>query len=102
MCRRWTGGAFATLVWFKTDIVRRTGATPKVYRSSPMAQRSHCPTCGTPIHLAYNEGDEIALAAGTVDHPEELRPTHHYGIESRLEWADIALNLPGQSTREQW
>lgn len=42
------------------------------------------------------------LAAGTVDHPEELRPTHHYGIESRLEWADIALNLPGQSTREQW
>jgi hypothetical protein len=102
MCRRWSGGAFATLVWFKTEAVRWTGALPKSYRSSPIAQRSHCETCGSPIHLAYNDGDEIAIAAGTVDHPEALRPTHHYGIESRLAWADIALDHPGQSTREQW
>jgi hypothetical protein len=102
MCRRWTGGAFATLVWFRRDSVRWTGAPPKLHRSSPIAQRSHCETCGSPIHLAYDESDEVAFAAGTVEHPELLQPTHHYGAESRLRWADIGRDLPARGTREQW
>ena len=84
MCRRWTGAAFATLVWFKKESVRWTGARPSVFRSSPIAERSHCDACGSPIHLAYNEGEALAFAAGCLEHPEILRPTHHYGIESRL------------------
>jgi hypothetical protein len=102
MCRRWTGGAFATLVWFKKESVLWGGSRPKVFRSSPIARRSHCETCGSPIHLAYDDGDEIAFAAGSLEHPETLSPTHHYGIESRLGWADVGLALPGQATREQW
>jgi hypothetical protein len=102
MCRRWTGGAFATLVWVKKDSVRWTGGPPKVFRPSPIARRSHCETCGSPIHFAYDDADEIAFAAGSLAHPETLWPTHHYGVESRLGWADVGLALPGQSTREQW
>lgn len=82
--------------------MRWTGAPPKVFPSSPIAQRSHCQTCGSPIHLAYNDSDEVAFAAGCLEHPETLRPTHHYGVGSRLGWADVGLALPGQSTREQW
>jgi hypothetical protein len=102
MCRRWTGGAFATLAWFRTDAVRWTGALPKVFRSSPIAQRSHCETCGSPIHLAYDQGDEIAFAAGCLVKPAGLHPSHHYGIESRLAWADVGMTLPGRITRERW
>ena len=101
MCQRATGSISIAFKNVKKADVAWQGE-PDWWQSSPIAQRSHCATCGTPVHLAYNDGDEMALVAGTVDHPEELRPTHHYGIESRLEWADIALNLPGQSTREQW
>ena len=54
------------------------------------------------MHLAYDRGDQMAFTAGTVDHPEELRPTHHYGVEGRLGWAEIALGLPGRQTRERW
>jgi hypothetical protein len=102
MCRRWTGAAFATLVWFKRRDVIWTGKQPKLYRSSPIAVRSHCDFCGTPIHLEYDGGDEMAFPAGTLDHPEDIRPTHHYGIEGRLDWADVGFNLPGSRTRERW
>jgi hypothetical protein len=102
MCRRWTGAAFATLVWMKRDAVKWIGAEPKVFRSSPIALRSHCSECGTPIYLAYGNGDEIGLAAGTVDNPDCLVPTHHYGVEGRLNWADIAPDLPKARTKETW
>ena len=38
--------------------------------------------------LRYDGSNEIALLASTLHHPERLSPTHHYGVESRLEWAD--------------
>jgi hypothetical protein len=102
MCRRWTGSAFATLVWFKRDAVTWPTMMPKVFRSSPIALRSHCDNCGTPIYLAYDARDDIALAAGSAEHPEQLTPTHHYGIESRLPWADLTSNMPARATKEAW
>jgi len=102
MCRRWTGGAFATLVWFAQAGVRWLGDEPVVFRSSPIAVRSHCGRCGTPLSLTYDARQDIALAAGSLDDPANVQPTHHYGIESRVRWADIGLALPGKTTRETW
>ena len=102
MCRRWTGGAFATLAWFARATVRWTGSKPAVFRSSPIARRSHCSRCGTPLALAYDARPDIAFTVGTLDNPEAVEPTHHYGVESRLCWADIGSNLPGKPTRETW
>jgi len=42
------------------------------------------------------------VAAGTLDDPQAISPTHHYGIEGRLAWADIGHGLPGRQTRETW
>ena len=71
-------------------------------RSSPIAVRMHCGTCGTPLSLAYDARDDVALAVGSFDAPEAVRPTHHYGAESRIAWADIGLDLPARMTRERW
>jgi hypothetical protein len=65
MCRRWTGGAFATLAWFARDAVRWTG-TLVAYRSSPIAVRTYCGTCGTPLYLAYDARNDLALTAGSL------------------------------------
>lgn len=97
MCRRATGGAFATLVWVRREAVAWSG-TPAHYRSSAIATRGFCPTCGTSLFLDYDGGAEIALLLGTFDAPANLRPTHHYGIESRLPWVDIEPTLPGRPT----
>lgn len=102
MCRRWTGGAFATLVWFPRDSVRWYGRAPVVFRSSPIACRTHCGACGTPLALSYEARDDIALSAGTLDRPEAVFPTHHYGVEGRLPWADIGTRLPATRTQERW
>jgi hypothetical protein len=100
MCRRWTGGPFATLAWYPRGSVSWTKRHPVEFRSSPIAVRSHCGTCGSPFHLAYDGQNDIALAVGSMDAPEALLPTHHYGAESRLPWADIGRSLPARAIEE--
>lgn len=102
MCRRWTGAGFATLVWFEKSEVHWAGSAPSIYRASPIAQRGHCPGCGSPLFLVYDDRDDIALTAGSLDEPDTIIPTHHYGIEGRLPWVDIGMALPGIRTREKW
>jgi hypothetical protein len=102
MCRRWTGAAFATLVWLPRASVLWTGGEPAIFRSSPIAVRSHCASCGTPLYLAYDGRDDFALTVGSLDTPESVAPTHHYGAEGRLPWADIGPALPARATRERW
>src|SRR4030081_543034 len=101
MCRRWTGAPFATLAWFARGTVQWTGK-PVSFRSSPIAVRTHCGACGTPLSLAYDARDDVALTVGTFDTPEAVHPTHHYGAESRLAWGDIGPALPAKPTRERW
>jgi hypothetical protein len=102
MCRRWTGSAFATLVWFDRADVAWQGAAPTIFRSSPIAIRSLCARCGTPVALAYDSRSDIALSVGTLDDPAAVTPGHHYGVEGRLPWADIGALLPVKQTRERW
>jgi hypothetical protein len=87
---------FATLAWFARDAVKWTG-TLAAFRSSPIAVRTHRGICGTPLSLAY----DVALAVGTFDYPEAVKPTHHYGAESRVTWDDIGLSA-GEEDAEHW
>jgi hypothetical protein len=102
MCRRWTGSPFATLAWYPVDRITWKGQTPSQFRSSPIAIRSYCGSCGTPMALTYDGRDEIALTVGTADEAASLVPTYHYGCESRLPWADIGSSLPREETKERW
>jgi hypothetical protein len=102
MCRRATGGPFAILVWWLRSAIRWTGVSPATRRSSPIATRGFCRTCGTPLFLQYDAQDSLALTIGSFDDPEVLIPTHNYGIENRLGWIDCGLGLPGKETQERF
>lgn len=102
MCRRWTGSGFATLVWFARSELSWQGEAPTLFRSSPIAVRSHCGLCGAPLALAYDARTDIALTVGTLDDPAAVIPQSHYGVEGRLPWADIGKGLPAGETRERW
>lgn len=99
MCRRAVGNAFATLVWLKRAQVQWS-EQPAFYRSSTIARRGFCRQCGTPICLDYDDSDQIALMVGTFDDARLLVPTHHYGAEGRLPWADIGQHLPRRATAD--
>jgi hypothetical protein len=100
MCRRATGGPFAVLAWFRRDHVTWGSEAPRMRRSSSIAQRGFCAHCGTPLLLAYDGKDEVALTVGSLDDPGRFLPDHHYGVESRLPWADCGDGMPESATRE--
>jgi hypothetical protein len=102
MCRKWTGAVFATLAWFPKSSVQWRGADPLLCRSSPIAVRTHCPACGTPLYLAYDGKEEVGIAVGSMQNPEAVVPTHHYGSEGRLSWVEIGTGLPSEETKERW
>lgn len=102
MCRRATGGSFAVLVRTQANTLEWLKETPALYRSSSIAQRGFCPDCGTPLFLQYDDDDLIRVTAGSLDHPELIEPQGHYGIESRLNWADCQGHLPGEETKERF
>lgn len=72
------------------------------YRSSPIAARSFCGRCGSPIALLYDDASEIGLHLATLDQRAELAAQYHYGVESQLPWFDAGKDLPRRSTEEKW
>ena len=102
MCNRATGGGFAVLVQARRDRLRWTKEQPGIYRSSPIATRGFCPECGSPLFLQYDNDDLIRVTAGSLDRPDNVRPTGHYDVESRAPWADIGAGLPEEETKERF
>ena len=102
MCKRATGAAFAVLVQARRGKFRWTNDKPAVYRSSPIATRGFCPTCGSPLFLQYDDDDLIRVTAGSLDRPEDIHPAGHYGVESRLPLADIGTGPPEEETKEKF
>ncbi|MBX4927295.1 hypothetical protein ABID08_006599 [Rhizobium binae] len=101
MCKKATGGPFAVLLQAKVEDLLWTAGSPAVYRSSPIATRGFCGNCGTPLYLQYDGDALIRVTAGSLDNPERIRPAGHYGVESRLGWADCGHGLPEETTRER-
>jgi hypothetical protein len=101
MCRKATGSAFAVLAWVAKEDVSWEGREPRSRQSSPIAVRSFCSDCGTPMTLSYGD-EEIAVHAGSLDHAESAVPQYHYGAEGRLPWVDCGKGMPEEETRERW
>ncbi|MHC1551000.1 GFA family protein [Phyllobacterium sp. K27] len=102
MCRRATGSPFAVLSWIKAENLHWESSLPKQRRSSPLATRSFCGDCGTPIALIYDASDEIAVYAGTLDQPQLAVPTYNYNDRSRLPWVLCGSCLPNHPATEDW
>ncbi|WP_432350137.1 GFA family protein (plasmid) [Shinella yambaruensis] len=99
---RSTGGGFAVLVQARRASLTWTNVSPAVFRSSSIATRGFCSKCGSPLFLQYDGDDLVRLTAGSLDHPERIQPAGHYGVESRLPWADIGQGLPEEETKERF
>ena len=81
MCQRATGGvsiAFKNVK--KADVA--WASEPDWYRSSPIARRPYCASCGTPLGFAFPDSENMDLTVGSFDDPSRFRPTTHFGAES--------------------
>jgi hypothetical protein len=99
MCQRATGGFAAAFVQLPTAAVL-WGHEPDWYTSSPIARRSFCGACGTPLGFAFNDSETMDLTLGSFDDPSGFRPIAHAGAESLHEaWLDTSA-LPRQRSDE--
>jgi hypothetical protein len=55
---------------------------PDRYRSSPIAQRGFCSSCGTSLTFEFPDSETMDLIVGTFDDPSRYKPVHHFGAES--------------------
>src|SRR3954471_1459454 len=71
MCRHATGGASIAFVGVDLDkLVWET--EPDWYRSSPIAERPFCRTCGTPLGFRFIEGaTRMDITLGSFDEPRD-------------------------------
>jgi len=100
MCRRATGGVSVAFRNVRQADVEWTAAPPEYYRSSPIAERPFCATCGTPLGFRFLDGENMDLTVGSFDDPSRFRPTSNFAIESALPaWQDTS-HLPGKRLDE--
>lgn len=94
LCQKAFGNVFAVFGSLPRAALRFTRGTPQLYRSTQYAERGFCRNCGTPLTFAYLKSDWIAVAIGSLDHPEAVRPEMHWGIESQVPWLALHDGLP--------
>lgn len=95
MCQRSAGAPVLPWLTAASGAFAWTKGEPRVYRSSPKAERLFCPTCGT--QLVFREvakPDHVDVTLASLDDPKAVPPSHHIWTESRLAWFDTRDDLP--------
>lgn len=101
MCQRSSGNVVATWVQFPGEAFAMTRGEAKFYRSSDVAERGFCEDCGTQlVVMGFEELEPVAVTAGSLDHPDNLRPEGHFGIESKVPWFTVHDDLPHTRTED--
>jgi hypothetical protein len=94
MCQLAFGNVRAAYLNLKVDQVRWTGEPPTEYASSKIARRGFCGTCGTPLSFHFHGSEFMDLSAGSLDDPGVLKPTEHWGVETRVASWHVPDGLP--------
>jgi len=98
-CRRQTGAAGATWLWYPARSYPEGGVTwlgeePAVYESSPGVARGFCPTCGSTISFAWPDRGELNLTVGSLDDPNVVEPSEYIFAEQRCAWLRLDDGRP--------
>ena len=77
-CRKHHGALFHASAVFPQEAVTVEGETREY------AGRHFCPRCGSPVF--GRTGDEIGVNLGSLDAPDQLRPTYELWVIRRESW----------------
>jgi hypothetical protein len=95
MCRVGSGAPILTWVTFAREKFKWTKGAPTLRRSSDIAMRGFCNTCGTALLWQGDAGPgEIDVTAGSLDRPEGIAPQDHLWTESAVPWLTVVDDLP--------
>jgi hypothetical protein len=95
MCRRASAAPAVAWAMFAESQVVFVRGSPRIYKSSPEAERGFCAACGTQLSFRgeYIPG-LIDLTICSLDQPEAMPPSLHYWDSKRLPWVRFDDELP--------
>ena len=104
MCRKSTGATLVSWIHFPTKDFAFTKGQPKHYRSSHIAERTFCGTCGCQFTFQFagdteDESKSLWVTLGSTDWAEDFKATHEIFTDNQLSWLDLGDGLkrwPGQ------
>jgi len=64
------------------------------YRSSEIAERGFCKTCGATLFWSADTAKTISIAAGALDPPTGLRIAKHIYVGSKSDYYDVPDDVP--------
>jgi hypothetical protein len=102
MCQKAAGAPFASFADIEHADFAWTKGKPASFKSSSIAMRDFCATCGTPLSFRRIDGPRIEIMTGAFDHPDRVIPTRQFGTESRLGWVVGISNLPSLTTQQNY
>ncbi|SAK49058.1 glutathione-dependent formaldehyde-activating protein [Caballeronia catudaia] len=86
-CRRIHGAPFGVYAIFTRAAFDVSGGTV-AWESSATGKRHHCPTCGSPVYLAFDGVDEIEVPTGIFDETGLYPPQYEIWCKSAEPWHD--------------
>jgi hypothetical protein len=95
-CRRNSGAPVVCWAGFEADKLTIEKGAPKSFNSSGSAFREFCPNCGTGLFYRNPEllPGIVEVQSATLDDPEALPPHQHIQAAERLQWMELAHELP--------
>ena len=87
-CRRATGAGAVGWLIFRADSFRFVSGTPENYHTDTEADRTFCPTCGTPLtyHHHGDRPNDMDVTAGSADDGDAWPPKEDVFLEEKLAW----------------
>jgi hypothetical protein len=97
-CRKAHGAAFASNLHLKPEQFRWLAGESGVARfeSSPGVRRSFCSVCGGGVAIVLD--DQVVIPAAALDDALEARPQLHFFAGEKVDWIDIADEIPAFET----
>lgn len=96
-CRKASGHYVAATQALASDMEIK--GEPSWYRSSDLAERGFCPTCGSNLFWRKHGADHISIFAGGLDGPTGLKMVSQLYCESAGDYYDLpALECIDQMT----
>jgi len=92
-CQQAMGAPFFARALYAQSQVTVTGKVER-FASSTELWRVFCPTCGTTLFGARQDGGHMGIALSAFDDQMALAPTHHFFVESKAPWVRINDDLP--------
>ena len=96
-CQNTSGQPAEIAVPVKVGSLRFTKEEPQYFTSSDWAKRGFCKHCGSRLIFSPLDLEDewlVNLAVGSLDNPEQARPSMHIFVESRLSWYKTDDALP--------